>query len=223
MHNGILQFKKEAKGIKVLFPELNYSEIDDGFPVIAGDLILKDQNEEVIDGYKILIKPTVEYPFRFPHVFETEGRLPNNIDWHVFNDGHCCIKSIPEEIIICRKGINLHSFIRDQVIPYFFNQKYRELNGYFLKERSHGVEGWIEYFEEIFNTKNLEIIYKGLLFLLERNEPNRVSKCFCGSGLKYRKCHRTAFRLLSLFKNEELTRYTKMIIENLRKREVFDI
>lgn len=155
-------------------------------------------------SYFIRIETTIDYPFGFPYVYETEGRIPHNIDWHVFPNGHCCIKSIPEEALLCKQGITLLWFIEQQIKPYFFNQKFREIHGYFLNERSHGREGNIKYFEDVFRTKDLTIIAKGLLFIKGRNEPERVSKCFCGSGLKYRKCHREAFRLLSLFTDEEL-------------------
>lgn len=153
-----------------------------------------------------------DYPNRFPHVFETGGRIPINIDWHVYpNDGHCCICSIPEEILICKNWISLHSFIENQVKPYLFNQKFREVHGFFLKERPHGNKGNIQFFVEAFKTNDLTTVINGLIFIKQRNEPNRVSQCFCGSGFKYRKCHKESYRVLSLFSNDELNVFIEMI------------
>jgi len=214
VNNGFLTFKKEAEFIQNEHPGLilDAEEIN-GTPSVSGIVQLEDENGSSIDSYKIKIIPTADYPNRFPHVFETGGRIPNNIDWHVYpSDGHCCISSIPEEILICKKRISLHNFIVNQVKPYFFNQKYREHHGYFLKERPHGIEGNVLFFIETFKTRDLAIIIKSLDVIKQRNEPNRVNLCFCGSGLKYRKCHREIYRVISAFSNDELDFFIGMIM-----------
>jgi len=99
------------------------------------------------------------------------------------------------------------------VTPYFFNQRYREDYGYFLKERSHGDKGNVEFFTEIFKTDDLLLVANGLNFIKQRNELNRVSKCFCGSGQKYRKCHQEAFRTLDAFSEQELELFINMIMK----------
>ena len=210
VNNGMEIFKQEAILISDLFPSLAYADVND-LPEIAGDLILLDSNGEFVDSYNIVIRATNDYPYRFPYVFEKGGRIPINIDWHVFADGHCCIKSIPEESLLCKKGIKLDWFIKTQVIPYFFNQKYREMHGFFLKERSHGILGNIEYFVEAFKTQNLETIAQVLYYIKNTKEPNRVSNCFCGSGVKYRKCHREAYRSFSKCTSKELDFYIELV------------
>lgn len=213
VNNGFLIFKKEAEIIQNDYPGLILvADEKNATPSISGIIQLEDEKGSFIDSYKIKIIPTTDYPNRFPHVFEIGGRIPINIDWHVYpDDGHCCISSIPEEILICKNGISLHNYIENQVKPYFFNQKHRELNGFFLKERPHGTEGNVQFFIETFKTKDLATIIKYLVFIRQRNEPNRVSLCFCGSGLKYRKCHRETYRVLSAFNNEELNIFLEMI------------
>ncbi|MGF1587183.1 MAG: SEC-C domain-containing protein [Bacteroidales bacterium] len=212
MNNGFLLFKKEAEILEDDYSGLTF-EVDckDSTPYLSGNIHLEDEKGVIIDSYRILIKPTPKYPNRFPLVFEIDERIPKNIDWHVFPDGHCCIMTIPEEILICKKGLRLHSFIENQVIPFFFNQKYRELHGYFLKERPHGVAGNAQFFIELFKTQDIQIVLKGLDYIRHRNEPNRVSLCFCGSGKKYRKCHRSAYRELSVFSDDEITLFMKML------------
>jgi len=214
VNKGFQIFINEAELIQNEYPGLMLDVgSSNSAPSISGTIQLDDGKGSIIDGYQIKIIPTAEYPFRFAYVFETGGRLPINIDWHIYSDGHCCISSIPEEILICRKGIKLHDFISDQLKPYFFNQKYREVHGYYLNERPHGAEGNIQFFTEAFRTTDLGTIVKGLYFIKQRNEPNRVSTCFCGSGLKYRKCHRDTYRLLNAFTNDELNFFVGMILE----------
>lgn len=215
MNNGFQIFKKEAEFIQDEYPGLKLCADDEsGAPCISGIIQLEDEKGFLIDGYKIKIIATTEYPSRFPYIFETDGRIPINIDWHVYpDDGHFCISSIPEEILICKYGISLNSFIENQIKPYLFNQKYREVHGFFLKERPHGNKGNIQFFIEVFETNDLAAIVKGLIFIKQRNEPNRVSQCFCGSKQKYRKCHRETYRTLSAFTNQELDYFIDMILK----------
>lgn len=210
---SIEQFRSEAEGINNLYPTLHYAP-ENGYPVINGSIVLQE-DELLIDRYEVRIVPSENYPFRFPHVFETGGRIPHNIDWHVYADGHSCIKSVPEEILISKKGIALDKFINEQVIPYFFNQKHREMHGFFLHERKHGPDGNLEFFEELFNTKDHRAIGRGLLLLRDKQLPNRVSNCFCGNGKKYRKCHKKVLEELCLFSKEELEWFLQMILDKI--------
>jgi hypothetical protein len=207
MRDAMELFKQEAALIPGNIPSLNYAEKEDGLPYLFGELALRDEIGQIVDTYSIRIEPAPAYPFQFPYVYETGNRIPNNIDWHVFADGHCCIKSLPEELLLCKTGITLDWFIERQIVPYFFNQKYREIHGFFLHERSHGLKGNIEFFEDILRTRNPVKIVEWLEFIKKRDEPIRVSDCFCGSGIKYRKCHREAYRTLSKFTNQELEYY----------------
>lgn len=200
--NGINLFRAECGALNTPFPDLILIEENDQ-PVLTGQILLKE-DDLLIDTYQVRILPTPNYPQRFPLVFETGGRLPRNIDWHVFSDGHCCIKSFPEEIYICRQGISLEGFISGQVIPYFFNQKYRELNGFFLNERKHGDAGNLQFFQDLFKTNDLKIIAIGLLKLWKKEIPNRVCECFCGSGKKYRSCHKQALQQLQIYSKNDL-------------------
>lgn len=210
---NIEHFRSEAEGINSLFPTLYYA-LEDGNPVITGLIQLKE-DIFLIDQYRVRIIPSEDYPFRFPYVFETNGRIPHNIEWHVYPDGHSCIKNLAEEILISKKGIQLKDFINEQLIPYFFNQKHREMHGFFLHERKHGHEGNLEFFEELFDTKDLKTIGRGLLLLRDQHRPNRATNCFCGNGKKYRKCHKKALEEISIFSKDELEWFLKMIIDEI--------
>ncbi|GAB2562164.1 SEC-C metal-binding domain-containing protein [Spirosoma aerophilum] len=212
MASGIELFRQESININDHFPSLNYSEEENGLPFIYGNIPLHDTEGELIDNYSVKIVPTDEYPSKLPFVFETGGRIPINIDWHVFSDGHCCLMPFPQETLTCKKGIKLANFIEKEVVPYFYNQKHRELYGYFLKERSHGNKGHTEFFQDKFNSTDPMLIAKGLRYIAQHKEPKNTDKCFCGSGSKYGKCHRQVFRELSLFSEQELLIYAKLVL-----------
>jgi len=192
---NIAIFHAEALKILSKYPKLEILRKDNTV-FLSGELDLIDDAGILQDSYFIEIHPTENYPFQFPYLYEKGDKIPLNIDWHVYNDGHCCIKTMPEEWLTCKNGINLDYFILSEVIPYLFNQTFRRLNGYFLNERSHGILGEIEFFQELFATKSLSKIITWLNFVMTNREPNRVSDCFCGSKIRYRLCHREAFRKL---------------------------
>lgn len=195
--NGYSVFEQEAKEVVKKCKELSF-KIEDGVPCIFGSIFLPDEYGTIEDTFEITIKAVSSYPYNFPLLFETGGRIPRNIDWHIFElTGNCCIASPPEEIIICNNGITLTSFIDNQVKNYFYSQIFRNQNGYFLKERSHGNKGWIEFFEETFMTDNIFNIEFGLNQIIEGKKIDRVSMCFCGSAKKYRKCHKRSYDVLS--------------------------
>lgn len=169
---SIQLFNDEAKAVCSHNSEFYY-ELENGFPCIRGSIQLIESKKIVTDSYEVKIMWSQGYPFKFPLVFETGGRIPINLDWHVFEtDGHCCIKAIPEEMVLCKKGISLDWFISTQLVPYFFNQSFRQENGYYYHERSHGIKGTLESFADIFKTTNVNSILNLLSVLKESSDYN---------------------------------------------------
>jgi hypothetical protein len=204
--DGIKRFKEEAQHISEEFPFLNLVYVDN-LPCLKGIITLFDEKGEVVDEYEILIKAIAEYPNKFPKIFELGGKIPHNIDWHIYSDGSCCIASPPEERLACVEKYTLVEFIKKHVLPYFFNQTFRRENGYFLKERSHGDKGWVEFFFETLKTNNIKNVITALEFILSKKNIDRTALCFCGSGEKFRKCHRESFKVLKKLPDEDLIYY----------------
>lgn len=217
--DGYKIFEEQATDVIEKYKDLSF-KIEQGIPCVFGSINLLDEDGSIENTYQIEIKAVIDYPFCFPLLFETGGRIPKNVDWHIFEKtGNCCITSPPEEFIICNSGLNLLQFIDNQVVNYFYSQIFRNQNGYFLKERSHGSKGWIEFFEETFMTKNIFNIEFGLMQILEGNKIDRVSKCFCGSGKKYRKCHKKSYDILSKLTNDNV----RLFIESLRNTNEYKV
>lgn len=211
MNKAISIFIEEAVIVERHFPDLKLFQPENEIPYIEGTLLLNDESGITIDRYIIKITPSDNYPTRFPIVYEIENRIPKNIHWHIYpSSGNCCIASLPDEILFCRQGLDLFAFIKDYVTPYFFNQKFREVHGYFLNERSHGALGNLEFFIDILKTADLRAIYLYLSFIKRRKEPDRRNLCFCGNGKKYRKCHREIYRKLKVFTNSELDHFMSL-------------
>src|SRR5690606_21618810 len=107
MRNASDKFIKETSEAVIAFPELKLSCRDGCLPYLEGSVNLFDKNGLVYDTYNIRIECSKDYPGTFPWVYEVAGRLPANIEWHVYSDGHFCICTPVEEHIYCRKGITL--------------------------------------------------------------------------------------------------------------------
>jgi len=197
----------ESQEVLTHFPGLELTAPENEAPRLLGSIELKDTDGNIYDQYQVRIVASDDSTIQFPEVYEVGGRLPHNIDWHVFEDGHCCIKSVPEQIVVCKKGLPLVRFIKEQILPYLHGQAFREQNGYYLHERSHGEWGNIEYIAGVLKTQNRGAIIQQLLFILQGKEPNRSNRCFCGSRELYRHCHRNAYRDLSLLPKEFLRKY----------------
>lgn len=193
----------------------------DGIPVLEGQLQLFDGAGLLRDSYLVEVHWQKYYPHIFPHLFEVGGRIPNNEDWHKFpKNGRCCLKTLPEELIRCAQGVTLADFMKTEVIPYFFAQSFRREHGYFLHERSHGTKGSIEFFEETFGTKDINLIADIITLISNGKEYKSSDKCFCGSGKKYEKCHRRQIRKLSALSPEIWKHFLKEIHSYLKVKNL---
>lgn len=198
------RFAEEALEATSSFPDLQLCIREDSLPYLIGNLVLVDENNVMYDKYSIRIEYPNDYPNSFPLVYETNQRLPHNIDWHIYVDGHFCICTPIEEYIYCAKGITLTSFIQKQVLPYLHNQSFREKEGYFLNERSHGSMGILESLYDILHINDLTKVYSTLIHIYRNSKPLRTSKCFCGSDRKYRYCHKKEYEALKSIGQERL-------------------
>jgi hypothetical protein len=197
---GTELFAQQVDQLQNEFPGLKLKEDENLQKIVFGEVDIVDKSGKHWDSYSIEIRPTEDFPNRFPLVYEVGGKIPPIGDWHINQDTKsCCLEVEPEEILRCKKGITLLSFVKEFVLPYFFNQTHRRVEGYYVNgEYSHGVLGIYEFYSRILNTgadikKTVELI----MFISKGVKPSRTDNCFCGVKEKYRRCHRGAFEILS--------------------------
>ena len=213
MDVGYSLFVSEFEAAQKRFPNLKTTVDDSGNCYLYGEIEIRD----LIDGklwetYLIEVRYSEGYPYSFPKVYEKSNKIPKIPDWHVNSDGTCCIKVHPEELLICREGISLKRFIEEQVLPYFYNQTHRKIEGYYVNgERAHGAEGVAEFYYDELHTTNLETVIRCLNFIATKPRPTRTTFCFCGKKAKFRKCHREAFERLKALGEQSLLLHVKML------------
>lgn len=193
MSNAYKKFIEESEMAINNFPELQLCIREDSMPYLFGKIDLYDNGGNLYDNYSIRIECTNDYPQTFPWVYETSNRLPHNIDWHIYPDGHFCICTPLEEHIACAKALTLTNFIEKQVVPYLHNQRFREKEGYFMNERSHGTKGVLESIYDILGVNDFNKARAIMNYIYKNDAPLRTAMCFCGSNRKYRYCHKQAY------------------------------
>lgn len=206
MSNGYDTFVSQLNEAVTAFPTLERIVIDEK-EVLKGTLAVVDKDGKYWEDYGIEIQATEKFPYEFPLLFETSGKIPKIADWHVYEDTlSCCVKVKPEEILRCKKGITVTDYIREEVMPYLFNQTHRRVEGYYANgEYGHGILGIYEFYADILNTGNdIQRTIQLMLFVARHERPVRTSYCFCGKQIKFRHCHLEAFDKLKQIGDETL-------------------
>lgn len=196
------------------FPHLKIKELD-GEKYLKGILDIVDEHKNVVGSFSIEIKYCVDFPYKFPLLYEVGGDIPNFPDWHKYINDMCCITVEPDEILKCKNGISIIRFIENYAVPYFANQIYRKLNGVYKNgEYSHGILGLLEFYSNLFQTSDkskwreyVKLVSSGKTIKLGRND-----RCFCGSNLKYKNCHDKIFYNINRLGIKQIIKDLKMYI-----------
>lgn len=203
-------FLNEANEALLHYPFL--SLVEKGIPELSGTIILKDSLGLELDSYQIRIVASENYPDLFPFVFETGGKIPKNVDWHVFEtDGHLCLCTLTDEYLKIADGISILKFIKEELEPYLFNQTHRRLTGFFLNEMEHGEKGQLMTLKTLLKTDDIMNVAWLLQKAIEGFKMERTELCFCKSGLKYRHCHRDIFERFKCIGEQKLFRLLKFV------------
>lgn len=195
------KFDIDILSVPNVFKKLSIVE-SDGEKFLGGEIDIIDGNGRLWDTYKIEIKGSDKYPMEFPLLYETGNAFPKIADWHVNDtDKSCCVDVAPNELIVCKNGLNIIDYINNFVIPYLANQTFRKREGYYLYgEYSHGISGKIEYYQNKLKAKTPLDLVKMIDFIIKGINLPRTAYCpFC-RNIKFRHCHRDVFRELQNIK-----------------------
>jgi hypothetical protein len=178
---------KMKSEIEEAYPNLHFREknglvcIKGSFPVIHDDKIL--------DRFSIEIIIPRNYPDSVPIVRETEGRIPRIADRHMNEKGEACLFLPDQRWEAWPKGSSFLSFLQVPVHNYFLGQCLFEKEGEWpFGQWGHGIEGILEYYSQIFETKDGDIIIN-YLDCLSKPKIKGHWDCPCGSGKRLRDCH----------------------------------
>ena len=138
--------------------------------------------------FLVSIHLAVDYPASCPRVFPSNGSVPRS--FHSFRDGSLCLGASYEVVKRFRDNPTLTGFLEGLLIPYLYSCRFKQLYGSMpYGERSHGPEGVLESYQEIFGVKSPSAI-SGFLKIVVSGKYRGHLLCPCGSGMKLRNCHR---------------------------------
>lgn len=176
-------------------PELAVSTTDalillDGRFVVSGP-------SGPFDFYEVRVGVSPDYPAQEPIVFETAGRIPKDIDRHIFPKYDDCCLGVWEEWLLTSPNHRFETFLTGPMHDYFLSQSHFEATGEWpFGERSHGKQGVLESYADLLQLPCEEGLVASYLRILSRTHLKGHTPCPCGSGKKLRNCHRSEFEEL---------------------------
>lgn len=148
-------------------------------------------NGKTFETYEVRITFDSHYPSSLPKVYETSGKIAHDPDMHLNPpDWHACLFVSHQRWEIWPVGNSFKKFLEIPVHNFFLGQAHFAAHGYWpeRRERSHGNQGIVEYYQEKFSIKNPRVIYDLLLETQEEVLP-RQRKCPCNRSLRLKDCH----------------------------------
>lgn len=203
------------------YPGLAVSEDAPGRWVVRGLLAFSATFNDITinDAFSILIILPDDYPNSPPIVQETGGRIPP--DFHQYRDRTLCLGAPVEVYKRFKAAARLLPFVQTLLIEYLFGYVHLKKFGILpFGELSHGCQGIREYYQNAFNTEDVNIVM-GLLKILADDAYRGHLACTCGSGKILRKCHGP--HLLSMQENQQRTlflRDAENMLYSLKKEEL---
>lgn len=185
-------FESQLSATCNVYPNLRIKE-KEGRKYLHGTLDIFTADGIAVKSFLVEIHCSNNFPYSFPTLYEVGDTIPNNIDWHKYSNGSCCITVKPDEILKCRNGITVIEFIKLYAIPYLANQYHKIEFGNYLNEYSHGSKGLVEYYTELIGTGNKAIWLRCFRLAFGNDNENKLmfAPCFCNSGLRYANCHKS--------------------------------
>jgi hypothetical protein len=217
-------FEREPEAYEVVrrmlvekYPTLHARKID-GAVVIKGTLGISHEGVEV-DRYSLELKLPPDYPKSLPTVWETAERIPREMDRHVHpSNGAICL-GVAEELWLAMNGDFSLDRVLDIPVRNFLigNSLVEQGQDWPSGDRSHGVQGVIEFYETLIGIKGERALLLFLRsFILKKLKGHWP--CPCGSGSILRRCHMEGVRQLSHLPRELPLHTAGLLLERIEQQ-----
>lgn len=198
--------------LRARYPTL-HAFIDDGRCFVRGTL-------EVVDGdrYSLSIALPPNYPHSIPVVWETAGRIPREVDRHVYPDHSLCLGT-PLSLWIDLDGDFAIERVLDIPVRNFLvgNSLVEEGQPWPYGDRSHGAAGIVEHLRELIGSSDTFVVAQFLINILQCKIKGHWP-CPCGSGQIIRKCHREAVEKMRRVPPYVVDHALDLIMKDLKHR-----
>jgi len=189
------------------YPNFSYKERKKKqYSIISGSLDVCDTKGNYWNSFKIeMYINRIEYPYTIPIVKEVDEKIRRDDNWHINKEGICCLDIEHDLEFQAKRGIEITSFYREKVYPFFANTTYKTRTGEYANgEYDHNFGGVIQFYQESMGLQKADLIVKILTGVLTNNIPGRNRPCLCGSGVKIKNCHLSEINFLKSVSKERL-------------------
>ncbi len=209
------KFERDFVAVEECFPKLSYFwNTKLRCWIIKGDIDICDIKGIYWNTFNISVGIPASYPNCVPIVIENSNLIPREADWHISPEGICCIDIEHNLIAMSKRGINILSFIKEKVYPFFANQIFKlKKNKYAGEEYLHHFDGVIQYYNEEHKLPTIESIILILERIIAPSKIGRNENCPCKSGKKTKDCHIDNIEILTSLGKEKLIDDLKRLIE----------
>ena len=194
------------------YPELRISATK--FPVtIKGTFVLSGSKGPFV-GFDVHIELHEGFPIEQPRLFEIGGRIPRTKNRHVFRQGFACLEVWPTWLAQ-NNDWSVTSVLDGPIRNFLLSQfEFERTGDWPFGEHAHGDEGQLGALKSLLdpagaNTKKAQWMLRALY-----RWPKGHNPCLCGSGQRFRDCHRPELEHVRLgFNPAALAAMGKMIEE----------
>ena len=158
--------------------------------VVSGFIDVFDVDDVLWGNYDInVFVPTKNYPHVTPIVVETSKNIDRSWDFHISDEGLCCL-AIPHKLILeQRSGINIINFYKKFIYPFFANHQYKLKTGKYANgEFAHHEKGILQFYKEELETDNLLYIEKIIHVGIGKLKVGNNDLCPICSENKFKRC-----------------------------------
>jgi len=173
-------------------PRIRILEINDEQLVLAGEYHLKAQlpgSQLVERTYRLRLVCPRDYPTKLPTVIDEEKYFPRDQEYHTYDDGSFCLGSEVRIKSLLIDDDSLSAFFEKIVDRFLYAVTHRIESGIFpYGELSHGQQGLIDDYGELFGLNGKPAVLLALKALGKRKREANKLTCPCGCGFRLGVC-----------------------------------
>jgi hypothetical protein len=171
------------------FPKLRHGEYL-GKEALVGCIDVSDAKGNFLEEFEVALLIPKNYPYGVPDFFETSQKLPRGEEDHINAIGLCCVEMDLDLMVQARRGIRLCDFLTMKVYPFLLSVLHKMSEGtYPGGDYAHGTEGRLQRYRQKLETSDDFFVLDALEVALSRRSVGRNDPCWCGSGIKAKRCH----------------------------------
>jgi len=157
--------------------------------ILRGDIDVCDIQGNYLKTFEVdIFVDRKSYPYTIPLVKETSELIERDEDWHVSDEGLCCLDIDHKLLKMSQRGIHLSEFYQDIIYPFFCNTVFKQLyNDYANGEYPHEFNGVRSFYKSELKLEDPKFIIEILRSINIGKTPGRNQLCICGKT-KYKKC-----------------------------------